>query len=74
MNLSGFYYDYEDKQEPTVSVTPVGNISGLTNVPKSRVLGAELEAHWQVAEGLLVDLGVAYPTPRSPNTKRSTTF
>jgi len=60
VNLSGFYYDYEDKQEPTVSVTPVGNISGLTNVPKSRVLGAELEAHWQVAEGLLVDLGVAY--------------
>lgn len=60
VNLSGFYYDYEDKQEPSVAVTPVGNIAGLTNVPKSEVLGAELETHWLVADGLTFDLGVSY--------------
>ena len=60
LNLAGFYYDYEDKQEPTVAVTPVGNISGLTNVPESEAAGVELEAHWLVTTGLTLDLGVAW--------------
>jgi iron complex outermembrane receptor protein len=60
LNLSAFYYDYRDKQEPTLAVTPVGNIAGLTNVPKSEVKGAEAEARWLAAPGLTFDLGFSY--------------
>ena len=60
LNLAAFYYDYKDKQEPTLAVTPVGNIAGLTNVPKSEVYGAELETRWLVAHGLTLDLGLSY--------------
>jgi iron complex outermembrane receptor protein len=60
LNVAAFYYDYRDKQEPTLAVTPVGNIAGLTNVPKSEVWGGELEARWLVTQGLTLDLGVSY--------------
>jgi iron complex outermembrane receptor protein len=60
LNASAFYYNYENKQEPTIAVTPVGNISGLTNVPKSRVLGAEVEMQARPMTGLTVDLGATY--------------
>ncbi len=59
-NAAAFYYDYKDKQEPSTAVTPVGNIAGLTNVPKSRIFGAEAEVHWLVTEGLTIDAGLAY--------------
>ena len=60
LNAATFYYDYKDKQEPSTAVTPVGNISGLTNVPKSKILGAEVEATWIIVDGLTLDAGVAY--------------
>ncbi len=60
LNTSVFYYDYKDKREPTVAVTPVGNIAGLTNVPESEVYGAEVELRWLVTKGLSFDLGIAY--------------
>ncbi len=61
LNAAAFYYDYEDKQQGTVAVTPVGNIVvAVTNVPESEVIGAELESRWQLTEGLLWDVGVAY--------------
>ena len=60
LNVAGFYYDYEDKQEPSVAVTPVGNISGLTNVPESESVGVEMEAHWLITTGLTLDLGIAW--------------
>ena len=60
LNLAGFYYDYKDKQEPSVAVTPVGNISGLTNVPESESVGIEMESHWLVTTGLTLDLGIAW--------------
>lgn len=59
-NASGFYYDYKDKQEQDVAVTFVGNIGGLTNVPKSEITGAELDMHWIPVEGLTVNFGLAY--------------
>jgi len=37
LNLAAFHYDYRDKQEQGLAVTFVGNIDGLTNVPKSRI-------------------------------------
>ena len=62
MQLNGavFYYDYRDKQEADAAVTFVGNISGLTNVPKSRIDGAELEVQWTPVAGLNLGAAVAY--------------
>lgn len=60
VNAAAFWYDYEDKQEQDLAVTFVSNISGLTNVPESRINGAELEIQWLAAEGLNINLGVAY--------------
>ena len=60
LNLSAFYYDYKDKQEQDTSVTFVGNISGLTNVPKSEIYGAELDLQWLPTDGLTFNLGVAW--------------
>ncbi len=60
LNLSGFYYDYENKQEQDIAVTFVGNISGLTNIPESRIYGAELDVQWMPADGLFVALGASY--------------
>jgi len=59
-NASAFYYDYRDKQEQTIAVTPVGNIGGLTNVPKSKVEGVELQLNALVTTGLTENLSVAY--------------
>lgn len=60
LNMAAFWYDYEDKQEQDTAVTFVGNISGLTNVPESRINGAELDMQWLPSEGWSVNLGVAY--------------
>jgi iron complex outermembrane receptor protein len=60
LNAATFFYDYEDKQEQDLAVTFVGNISGLTNVPKSEVKGAELELRWLPVEGLSLDFGAAW--------------
>lgn len=60
LNLAAFWYDYSDKQEQDVAVTFVGNIAGLTNVPESRINGAELDMQWLPGEGWTVQLGVAY--------------
>jgi len=59
LNAATFFYDYEDKQEQDLAVAFVGNISGLTNVPKSEITGAEAEFQWAPAEGWGVRLGVA---------------
>ena len=60
LNAAAFWYDYTDKQEQDRAVTFVGNISGLTNVPKSRINGAELELQWLPAPGLDINFGIAY--------------
>jgi iron complex outermembrane receptor protein len=60
LNLAGFYYDYKNKQEQDLAVTFVGNISGLTNVPKSRIYGAEADLQWMPVKGLLLNFGAAW--------------
>ena len=60
LNLAAFHYNYKDKQEQDLAVTFVGNISGLTNVPKSRIDGAEMDLQWVAAKGLLFDVGAAW--------------
>ena len=60
LNAATFYYDYDDKQEQDVSVTFVGNISGLTNVPESEIYGAEFDMQWVPTDRLTFNLGVAW--------------
>jgi len=60
LNAAAFYYDYKDKQEQDVSVTFVGNISGLTNVPESEIIGAEVDMQWLPTDGLTFNAGVAW--------------
>ena len=60
LNAAVFNYDYQDKQEQDLAVTFVGNISGLTNVPKSEINGAEIDLQWQIIDQLYVSLGAAY--------------
>ncbi len=60
LNAAAFFYDYEDKQEQDAAVTFVGNISGLTNVPKSEITGAEIDINWIPTDGLNLSLGIAY--------------
>ena len=56
LDVSGFYYDYRNKQESSLGVSFVGNISGITNIPKSRVEGIESSVIWAPAAGLLTQL------------------
>ena len=62
MQINGavFFYDYEDKQELTNFITPIGDIVGITNVPESEVLGAELELVWAVTERFQLNAHVAW--------------
>ena len=60
INASIFNYDYKNKQETEKTITPVGAISGLGNVPKSVINGAELELTWAPLQGLVVKTGAAY--------------
>jgi iron complex outermembrane receptor protein len=59
LNAAAFFYDYKDKQEQDAAVTFVGNISGLANVDKSEIQGAELDLQWAPADGWMVLLGLA---------------
>lgn len=60
LNTALFYYDYKDKQEQDLAVTFVGNISGLTNIPRSRILGAELDMQWLVTDRLDTSFRLAW--------------
>lgn len=60
LNGAVFFYDYEDKQEAEFAVTPVGNISGVSNIPESQVRGAELELLWLASERLTVNAGLSF--------------
>ncbi|NIB40541.1 TonB-dependent receptor [Pseudomaricurvus alkylphenolicus] len=60
LNAAAFIYDYEDKQELTGFVSPVGGVFGFDNVPESEVQGFELEMAWAITEGLRWDLGIAF--------------
>jgi len=60
LNAAAFYYDYQDKQELTDYISPIGPIIGTTNVDESEVLGAELELKWLISEGFDLSLGVAF--------------
>lgn len=60
LDAAGFYYDYRNKQETARAVTFIGNINALTNIPKSRVFGAEVSGRWQMTDGLAVSFDGLY--------------
>lgn len=60
LNASAFLYDYKDKQEANYINTFVGALVQLTNVPKSRVRGFELNGQWKIGDHLSVDGAVTY--------------
>lgn len=60
VNVSGFYYDYKNKQESSLAATFVGNISGITNIPKSRVEGVESALAWAPLTGLMTHVDATW--------------
>jgi len=60
-NLSGYYYDYRDKQLLTNTTDPVfGLLPVLANVPKSTVKGFDFDATVRPVDGLSLRGAVAY--------------
>ena len=58
LNGAGFYYDYADKQVKSHIVVPLfGALEDLANIPKSRIVGAELQATAMPIPGLTVNAG-----------------
>jgi outer membrane receptor protein involved in Fe transport len=61
VNGAGFYYDYRDKQVLGTIADPVfGTLLQLLNIPKSRVIGAELQSIWTPLRGLTLSGNGAY--------------
>lgn len=61
LNGAAFWYDYKDKQLRNRIVDPIiGLLEILTNIPKSRIRGAELQATLRPAQGLNLSLSGAY--------------
>lgn len=60
LNGSAFWYDYKDKQEAHYINTFVGALVQLTNVPRARVRGFEIDGTWKIADSLKLDGSVTY--------------
>lgn len=60
LNGSAFYYDYRNKQTTGYVPTFLGNFPALVNVPKSRVIGAELSLDARPVDALRLNLSATY--------------
>ena len=61
LNGAVFYYDYTNKQiRGRRDIPPLGSLEALVNVPKSHVIGAELDAVITAARGLTIRPSVSY--------------
>lgn len=60
LDASAFYYDYKDKQTNGTAVTFVGNITGITNIPKSRIFGIDATARWTPFSGAALEASGTY--------------
>ena len=55
LNASVFYYDYKNKQIRGRIVDPVfGPLEALLNIPKSHVIGFEVDGTWRPIQGLRI--------------------
>ncbi len=60
LNLAMFRYDYENKQERGNAVTPVGIISGLVNIPESKIFGVEGDLLYYPTDALMINGSFAF--------------
>lgn len=61
LNGAGFYYDYSDKQILGKVLDPfLGPLLKLVNVPKSQIIGAEVQLAWTPVRGLTMSAGGSY--------------
>ena len=61
VNAAAFYYDYNNKQIKSRVVDPVfGLLDQLVNVPRSKIIGAELEAAVRPIAGLTLQSSLTY--------------
>lgn len=58
---SGFYYDYRDKQLRSARLDPpFGPLEALASIPKSHVVGAEMQIVARPVKGLTLDTAITY--------------
>ena len=60
IDLSGYYYDYTDKQVFTEVSTMTGNLNILGNAGELTITGIDARVRWLMTENLSVDFGFAY--------------
>lgn len=60
INGAAFWYDYRDKQETNYVNTFAGALAQMTNVPRARVRGFELDATWQATRNLSFQASTTY--------------
>lgn len=61
MSLSGYYYDYKDKQFYGRVLDPIFvSLASLSNIPKSQAYGGEAELVWRVTRRLDLRVSGAY--------------
>lgn len=59
LNLSAFFYDYEDVQiYGPLFQTILGPLFGITNAGEAEVYGMEAELRWRAAQGLDIRMGL----------------
>lgn len=64
-NASAYYYDYKDKQLFSFDVDPIfGLINILTNIPKSRVQGFDVDLTWAPIPGFTIRPALSYVDSR----------
>ncbi|AQR61489.1 TonB-dependent receptor [Brevundimonas sp. LM2] len=61
LNGALFYYDYTDQQIQGIEYDRIsGRLGKITNVPKSKIYGGELELAWTPIDGLTLTQGYGY--------------
>ena len=63
LNLSAFYYDYQNQQIQSATVnSQTGLVGAIVNAPRSHLYGGEFEGNWAPIEGLTLTQGVGWAT------------
>ena len=60
VDVSAFFNAYRNKQETGFAITPVGNIPGLTNIPRAEVFGVEVSGGWRLSPYLSARINAAF--------------
>lgn len=61
LNGALFYYDYKDQQVQGIEFDRLaGRLGKITNVPKSHIMGGEIELTWVPLDGLTISQNVGY--------------